>query len=368
MLMTAGFLLLRFGLSDVAGVVDPQTNSYTALETRMSGPTSAAAFPGIETKDAAQSRLLLQQNACQVEVLARVMPLNAKRVAEADRGGADPGTVAKMLFAVTLRLDPVSVDAINGCLVALPETDPTLPKAGEASYLTTSETAANAFPWVNTEEWGVIKSALVKDQAVIARAAEESSVDSRLIVSVAMVEQLRLYFTQRELYEKFFRPLKVLGNATKMAWGVMSIKEQTAIQVEQHLQDPSSAFYLGPTRQHLLDLPEEKESDTRFSRLTDEKQHYYSYLYGALELAQFAEQWRRAGFVIGDRPEILATLFNLGFRFSKPKADPQVGGSTIDIGDQHYTFGSLAFEFYYSGELAQEFPYQTKVPPLPKSE
>jgi hypothetical protein len=35
-----------------------------------------------------------------------------------------------------------------------------------------------------------------------------------------------------------------------------------------------------------------------------------------------------------------------------------VGGSRIEIGDNRYTFGAVGFDFYYSGELAKEFPYE----------
>jgi len=51
----------------------------------------------------------------------------------------------------------------------------------------------------------------------------------------------------------------------------------------------------------------------------------------------------------------LATLFNLGFAKSVPKAEPQVGGAEIEVGGQKYSFGGLAFQFYYSGELIDYF-------------
>ncbi len=69
-------------------------------------------------------------------------------------------------------------------------------------------------------------------------------------------------------------------------------------------------------------------------------------------------QWQRAGFPIDDRPEILASLFNLGYQRSKPKKNPSVGGSVFKIHETDYTFGAVAFEFYYSGELADVFPYR----------
>ena len=71
-------------------------------------------------------------------------------------------------------------------------------------------------------------------------------------------------------------------------------------------------------------------------------------------------QWENSGYNINDRPEVLATLFNIGFYKSAPKENPEVGGSTITINDRDYTFGGLAYEFYYSGELSGFFPLRVE--------
>ena len=83
-------------------------------------------------------------------------------------------------------------------------------------------------------------------------------------------------------------------------------------------------------------------------------------MYAAVFLKQVKVQWERAGYPIENRPEILATLFNVGFPQSKPKSNPKVGGSTIKIYEKPYTFGAIAFQFYYSGELFELFHIQTK--------
>ncbi|MEI6353078.1 MAG: hypothetical protein WCO35_04055, partial [Candidatus Nomurabacteria bacterium] len=82
---------------------------------------------------------------------------------------------------------------------------------------------------------------------------------------------------------------------------------------------------------------------------------YYSYLYTAIFIKQIEKQWGDRGYPISDRPEITATLFNLGFKHSEPKDNPEVGGSDIKVGEKTYTFGGLAFEFYYSNELGKTF-------------
>jgi hypothetical protein len=73
-------------------------------------------------------------------------------------------------------------------------------------------------------------------------------------------------------------------------------------------------------------------------------------------MRQVEAQWAHAGYDISDRPEIIATLYNLGFNRSIPKANAQAGGAPITINGVTYTFGDLGYEFYYSGELADIFP------------
>ena len=83
-------------------------------------------------------------------------------------------------------------------------------------------------------------------------------------------------------------------------------------------------------------------------------------MYAAIFIKQVKMQWERAGFPIDDRPEILATLFNVGYPQSVPKKNPKVGGSGIMIYDKEHSFGSISYEFYYSGELFDLFPFEKK--------
>jgi hypothetical protein len=95
----------------------------------------------------------------------------------------------------------------------------------------------------------------------------------------------------------------------------------------------------------------------RVKRLVQYKDHYYSYLYAGIFIRQIAAQWQKAGYPIDERPEILASIFNLGYNKSKPKKNPSAGGSNFKIREKDYTFGGVAFDFYYSGEMLEEFPY-----------
>ena len=210
--------------------------------------------------------------------------------------------------------------------------------------------------WSDTEEWGVLEAALRKDADVITHAADAADIEARKIVAVLVSEQLRLFFTEREAYKQFFYPLKILGPQSQFSWGVMGMKEHTAIKVEQYLVDSSTPFYLGPSYESLLSFRTDDIENERYTRMIDQHDHYYSYLYAALYLKQLSQQWYKAGYPIDERIDILGTLYNIGFERSVPKQNPQVGGSAITIEGQEYSFGGLARSFYDSELLLDLFP------------
>ena len=98
----------------------------------------------------------------------------------------------------------------------------------------------------------------------------------------------------------------------------------------------------------------------RMNRITNSKDPYYSYLYVGLFMRQVEAQWGKAGYDISNRPEIVATLYNLGFNRSIPKPNAEAGGAVITVNGTTYTFGDIAYEFYYSGELGDIFPLTVK--------
>jgi len=216
----------------------------------------------------------------------------------------------------------------------------------------------NGTPWEQTSEWRVLESALRKDREVLLLAANTSGVPARLIASNLVTEQLRLFFTERANFKKFFEPLKILGSQTQFSWGVMGMKEQTAIQVEANLKDPSSPYYLGKEYENLLDYAATSTDlkQARFVRITDQKNHYWSYLYAGLFIKQIEAQWQKAGFPITGNVAILSTLYNIGFQNSVPNATPQVGGAQITINGVSKSFGGLSAEFYDSNILEDIYP------------
>jgi len=136
----------------------------------------------------------------------------------------------------------------------------------------------------------------------------------------------------------------------------MGIKQETAIQIENNLKNQTSPFYLGLEYEHLLDFKTTDIDTERFDRIIDKKNQYYSYLYTGIYMKQIMKQWSDSGFPIDKRPEIITTLYNIGFIHSKPNATPASGGAAITVGGKTYSFGDLASQFYYSDELIAEFP------------
>jgi hypothetical protein len=218
----------------------------------------------------------------------------------------------------------------------------------------------SVYEWMNIIEWQTFKVAVIKDKAIIDSVAQQTGVESRLIVSCLVGEQIRLFNSNREAYKKWISPLKVLSVESQFSFGVTGIKEHTAKKIETLLKDKNSEFYLGENYEHLLDFKTADTTKERMDRLTSFRNHYYSYMYAAIFLKQVKLQWEKAGFPIDNRPEILATLFNVGFPQSVPKKNPMVGGSTIKINEKPYSFGAIAFQFYYSGELYDVFPFKPK--------
>lgn len=212
------------------------------------------------------------------------------------------------------------------------------------------------FPLAHTSEWVAFRQAVAKDKNIIEQVSKETGIAPRTLIALLVPEQMRLFHSNRPIFKQIFEPLKILGSQSQFSWGIFGIKDETARAVEEHLRDQSSPFYLGATFEHALDFKTDTPDQERFSRIIDEHDHTYGYRYAGLYVAQINEQWSKAGFPIVDRPEILATLWNLGFEKSRPNVEPTSGGAPIEIDGTVYSFGALAGAFYYSDEMIEIFP------------
>lgn len=217
----------------------------------------------------------------------------------------------------------------------------------------------NTLGWANTSEWNLMKEVFTRDQEVIKKAGRDANISPRLIIGGVIGEQFRFFGSRRESFKEYFEPLKILASLSKISFGIAGIKPNTARLIEEHLKDTSSPFYLGKEMENVLDYDTSTDIDIeteRMNRITETKNPYYPYLYVGLYMHQVEAQWERAGYPVTGRPEILATLYNLGFPRSIPKENPQAGGAPITVNGTEYTFGDIAYEFYYSDELIDVFP------------
>jgi len=221
-----------------------------------------------------------------------------------------------------------------------------------------TDTASTTCQWSQTPEWAVIKGGLTKDAPVIAKVSQETGVSQRMIASVVVPEQTRFFTSEREVFKRYFEPLKILGSLSQFSLGVSGIKQDTAYSIEAYAADPSSPFYPGASYAPLLayaasTTPKDAQL---YGRLTDAHNHYYSYLYTAVYIREVESQWSTAGFDISHNAGAVVTLFNIGFQNSHPHANPMPGGAYITTGGQNYTYGELGQDFYSSSELTDLFP------------
>lgn len=338
--LTVAYMAIHFKWTNEKGSVDKNSRYLEAIHLNNSDQLDADSLMKIKVRYDVLNRIL---------VLKRFYPKNAQQILNAFESGGDVLEVKRMLDVVDFNLkdDIAYKNAIKKY-------------KSENKAHAISNSNKSVFEWMNMSEWETFKIAVAKDKKLIDSAARLTGVESRLIVSCLVGEQIRLFNSSREAYKKWIGPLKILSVEAKFSLGVTGIKDFTAMQMEQHLKDSSSIYYLGKQYEHLLDFKTSNTTQERFDRLTSYRNHFYSYLYAAVFIKEMKVQWERSGFPIEHRPEILATLFNVGYPQSVPKKNPKVGGSTIVIKEKPYTFGMIAHQFYYSGELFDLFPIQAK--------
>ena len=287
-----------------------------------------------------------------LSILRQFYPKNADLIFNAAKYSNRPTAIQEMIYAANMYMqDDKHASAYQKMVIDI---DNVL----ESNKMQAFE--GNVIPWMNDSAWPALKAAILKDTAVIYEAARLTGVEPRLIVGCLVGEQVRLFNSKREMYKRYLGPMKVLSVQSQFSLGVNGIKDFTAMQVERNLTDTASIFYMGKPYEHILDFQTADHQTERFNRLTNYRNHLYSYIYTGCILHQTMLQWKRSGYDIVNRPDILFTLFNLGFAASKPGPDPKCGGSHIKVHDEIYTFGVICNDFYYSGELAEQFPLKAK--------
>lgn len=343
---TAGFAILgawafyQLGFTKNRGAVD-HNNRYLADYKSIDANADSAAVFEENMRDYLD-----------LVAMSKFYPVNAHLITDAGRFNFRKDGISQMIYAANMYLKEDGSNQQYQKMVA--ELRQVYGKYSSAN------TTENLIPWMNEPAWSALKEAIVKDKEAILQASEITGVEPRLIVGCLVGEQIRLFNSKREMFKKYLGPVKVLSVQSQFSFGVNGIKDFTAAKVESNLKDTASPFYMGKKYEHILDFSTDDHTTERMNRLIDYHHHLYSYIYTGCILHQTMLQWKRAGYDISGRPDILFTLFNLGFAASKPGPEPQCGGSHITVNDRVYTFGVIGNDFYFSGELAEEFPLQAK--------
>lgn len=442
--LTGVFFAMKFGLTKTGGTIDKQSEYFKSLYDNTTNQNNSQSNIDINYIDANSNAINRVNdtsyngdlNAKNIKPEVYCILLEIKNSSQADtnrivdnfKSKYDTVLLARMVNAYRYSWLSSSIqnsateNNINNCV----NKNTNNFSIQDILNLQNDITHVSVLPWSKTAEWGVIAQAIEKDKDIINRVSKETGVSARLLVMPLVVEQLRLFHSDREVFKRYFAPLRVLGAQTQFSLGIYGIKEDTAKQIENNLKNINSNYYLGPQYQNMLNFSGKTGSSTllveasslkpikssttkksssttssnnaiiattstttwinntgttgiqqlntdssselitrllsgneleRVQRLTSETDHYYSYLYAALYIKQILNSWESAGYAINDRPEIIATIYNLGFTKSNPKFNPQVGGAEIKLGDVSYTFGSLGYQFYYSGLMSEIFPY-----------
>ena len=338
--LTAAYFAIYYKWTDESGAVDKNSRYLQTIINDYKEGISNDSLKIVRFKHEAINR---------ISILNKYYPTNAQQILHVFQNGDDVVEVLRMLDAADLHLKE---DAAYISEIKQYKTD--------KSNFNLKRTKLSVYEWMNMSEWTDFKIAVEKDRKMIDSVAKMTDVEARLIVSCLVGEQIRLFNSDREAYKKWIGPLKILSVESKFSLGVTGIKELTAQKIEANLKDPASEYYLGEKYENLLDFKTENSQQERIDRLISFRNHFYSYMYAAIFIKQVKVQWEKKGFPIDKRPEILATLFNVGYPQSVPKKNPKVGGSTITIKEKGYSFGMIAYQFYYSGELFDMFPIQSK--------
>jgi len=207
-----------------------------------------------------------------------------------------------------------------------------------------------------------VNEAMEKLSIHINKYSNELGINARTVGGVIYVEMFRSLTTPKGYIEKKMlgyiggRILLSIKNAT---YGVGQMTSTEMMNCIQNLKDPNSPFYLGEKFSNYLSLDDyekalEHTEEEHYGVIhTEDKNAYIQIKFAAAMIAQFSQQWKNAGFDISKKPEILGTLYNLGFKKSHPHKNPKSGGTMNFIFGKSVNFGG-AVKLWADSKLAPE--------------
>lgn len=252
------FVAMQFELLNVRGTISERNNSILG----------ARKFVQNKNKEASlESRAVLL---CKIHTLANYAPQTAQAINQVLEGQQNPSLAIQMLTVAGSRFfsTPFPREIQNCARVTIPDTTPL---------------AQSAYIWADSPEWAVMKSAFIRDQEYINKAAKDAGISPRILLGGVIGEQFRFFTNSRDSFKSYFEPLKILASLSKFSFGIAGLKPETVKRIDEQLQNPSSVFYLGKKMEGIVTYPVGSDQDAvRFERITDTKDTYYSYLYAGL--------------------------------------------------------------------------------------
>ena len=206
-----------------------------------------------------------------------------------------------------------------------------------------------------------VEESIEKLSPYINQYSEELGVDSRIVGGIIYVESLRYFTTEKGFIEaklnssSFTKELLKLYGAT---YGVGQMSSDEQRRCIENFNNPNTSFYMGKQFENYLsedDFKKVQEGEETVSDLgiisRDYKHPDIQVKFIASFVAQIQKQWGKAGHNISNRPDVLATLYNLGFDKSKPKANPKAGGSKNYIFGKTINFGEAVQQWHDTSNL-----------------
>ena len=189
--------------------------------------------------------------------------------------------------------------------------------------------------------------------------SNELGVDARIVAGVIYVEMFRNLTTEKGFIEQKLESRHVTRTLLKIKGhtvGIGQIHMQVMERCIENFNNPNSPFYMGKEFENYVTWKDFDKAEEAKNYVDELGIHHSEYTnpdaqikFVAAMIAQLQTQWKNAGYDISDKPEILGTLYNLGFDKSNPKANPRSGGSINFIFGKEMRFGDAVKAWCDSG-------------------
>ena len=127
--------------------------------------------------------------------------------------------------------------------------------------------------------------------------------------------------------------------------GTAQIRVSTAIWIEENIHNPDSQYYIGKEFEKFI-----PKSSFRIEVIENLSKPDQNLLYAAAYTSMIIHRWEKSGFSIIDKPEIVATLYNIGP--IKKDGSERLLHSNPSANE----YGYVALDFYRSDLLRDIFP------------